>query len=424
MTLYHISPGTGRPNICRADPEKGHGCPLREDDGTQAPHFHTKDEAKVFYEKKLKDKHGSFSTVAKQSKITVATKDSSKVLRQGVKMSDKDAALRDSLKNLTQELITVRAESGVYPLNNGNIEMAKKRLNEAIDFADSRGNTNLMQKLAKADVLPSGAFKTADGSKFTTDDMIDNRIAIKHVEEGREKLVNALTAIASDKTVRAGAYKAENDAGKYTVTIKDGAFDQSGFDNLPEDIRQQISSPKESLDINLVRAKIGDEKKAQILSNTQTIDYVIGKPHDVGQDNVIADTSFTKLSVDNQKKFEEGVYAVANFYENSQNAFGKQRDLKAKSTDMTNDMKAAVSNNKNNTFAPGRARANGAVISYRENLSPKKAQEILSAAELKSVTVTKFTPDIDKARAVLSPKIFDKIFNARKVELRVLETKN
>lgn len=43
MTQYHISPTTGNPNLCRAQPGK---CPF----GANEPHFATKDEARTAYE--------------------------------------------------------------------------------------------------------------------------------------------------------------------------------------------------------------------------------------------------------------------------------------------------------------------------------------------------------------------------------------
>lgn len=53
MTKYHISPETGRPNICRAEIKD---CPLTDDKGNPSPHYDSKEEARAGYEESMKEK--------------------------------------------------------------------------------------------------------------------------------------------------------------------------------------------------------------------------------------------------------------------------------------------------------------------------------------------------------------------------------
>lgn len=60
MTKYHISPESGRPNICRAEKQD---CPVG------GSHFDNKVEAKAYAENKLSEEHGgSFGNLSKNSK--------------------------------------------------------------------------------------------------------------------------------------------------------------------------------------------------------------------------------------------------------------------------------------------------------------------------------------------------------------------
>jgi len=82
MTKYHISPKSGRPNICRADKQE---CPLKSDDGKPAPHFTDKSEAKAYAEGMLTEEHGALSVIVKkkpENKKTSKVKTSNKEVNQ------------------------------------------------------------------------------------------------------------------------------------------------------------------------------------------------------------------------------------------------------------------------------------------------------------------------------------------------------
>lgn len=64
---YHISPESGRPNICRA--QSIDSCPLKGEEGQPAKHFDNKDEAKAYVEGKLTEEHGETKTVSRKRKV-------------------------------------------------------------------------------------------------------------------------------------------------------------------------------------------------------------------------------------------------------------------------------------------------------------------------------------------------------------------
>lgn len=72
MTMYHISPDSGRPNICRA--KDAEGCPLRDEDGNNVNHYDNKADAKKGAENSLSAKHGATTTLKKSSKIVYLAK--------------------------------------------------------------------------------------------------------------------------------------------------------------------------------------------------------------------------------------------------------------------------------------------------------------------------------------------------------------
>lgn len=71
MTKYHINPETGRPNIC--NPEKTGICKYATND-ENPPHYDSKVEAKVAYEKTANEEYGATKTLSKKPNIPQFTK--------------------------------------------------------------------------------------------------------------------------------------------------------------------------------------------------------------------------------------------------------------------------------------------------------------------------------------------------------------
>lgn len=87
MPKYHVSPETGRPNICRAQKQ----CPLKTEDGKPAPHYNSKEEARAGVEKIEAAKNQTFTQLKKPNK----TKD---------KLSQVEEPSLQELEDLEKEL--------------------------------------------------------------------------------------------------------------------------------------------------------------------------------------------------------------------------------------------------------------------------------------------------------------------------------
>ncbi len=83
-------------------------------------------------------------------------------------------------------------------------------------------------------------------------------------------------------------------------------------------------------------------------------------------------------------------------------------------------IKGISADNNKNTFSPGRSKHNGILVSGRRILD-REATKGLSPAKLAKLKVQVPFVDKEKAAKVLDPETFDKIFNAKKVSLRVTE---
>lgn len=418
---YHVNPETGRANQCQATVK---ACKFATED-YMPPHFNTKEDAKKHAETMMEQKHGMFSGVnrKKSARSSVVETTAGDTIRNARVMDAETAFLKDSLAEMAGNLIEVRAQNGQATFNNGDPEKAQKRLQEAINFATKRDNTHLVKKLSRATVLPSGAFKLSDGTSFNTDTLLKASTAEKFVSEARSYYENTLSKIAADSDLPAGhKFSFKDDSGSYTMTIKDGKFNEDAFNKLPSDVRESISSSRDSYDIDLVREKLSPELQKEILKDGQAMDYIIGKSSDIGQSKV----SFNKEYEGNtaEAKLESGLRNVAELYSTAHVAFNDtQSNLKKRKTSMTSAVKSVAAVNGNNVFAPSRSASNGALVYNRQTIDRAALEEKLSADQIASVTTTKASPDADKAKKVLSPEDYNKIFNARRVEFRVTEAK-
>lgn len=388
--------GSNGPSRCTAQPGN---CPFGDSDN----HFNTITEARQAYTARLENAYATVTVVKK-------------------KLSEKEKSIRSENAKLAQNLVQARSESfkGIT-FDDANPERAKRRLNEAIEFANSRYNENLVSKLAKATVLPSGAFKLENGTRVNTDGILQKALVIKTVEKERERMLEALSEVAKQGGNEKDKYQVRTDRGLFSVSIGKG-FDEKGFEKLSKAQREACMSPKESLNIDLARENLSPAKLRQITSESQVLDYVYGKEPDIGQKELVGNTKFTGKTTD--EKMQDGTQSIANFYGKVVEKHGYVRDLKKYTSEGGEAIKVATSESKTNTFVPARSQYNGAIVSGRVNLNPKLAKELLTPEELESITVIKESPDPQKAKTVLSEADFGRIFEARKATLRVTEAKD
>lgn len=327
-------------------------------------------------------------------------------------LTPQEKALRRQNYDAAQELVEARAETGDVIYDDANLKRAERRLNEAIEYAKGRENIYLVDKLSRATVLPSGAFLTADKKRINTDAVLKSYVATKAIEKARNKAIAELTTRLGDEKVGT-KFSVKTAAGSFSLTVAEG-IDDEAYDALPEDVRISISSEKDGFDSALAREHLSPEKYKAITNETQVIDYVVGK----APDSVVPEFKFSEKA-----GVQGGLEDIAAFYGETHKTVGKVRELKATLAEGSGAIKAEAAKREGNTFAPARSQFNGAVVSGRRNVDPKKVDELLTVEEKALISKKNLSPDLDKAKNVLSPEEFGRIFETRKLALRVTESK-
>lgn len=391
----HIGPnGPGR---CTATVQS---CPYGGEDN----HFSTIVEAREVYETRLKAAYEEQAVNAsKKLRLTAVEK-----------------GFREKNVALAQEVVKLRAQVTGITFDDANPERAKRRLKEAIDYAESRGNEHLVGKLSQASVLPSGAFRLSDNSRANVDQQLKAKQEVKAIEDGRSKIVNAINDLVATSKPNEEKFSLKTAAGSFSLTLKP-TFNQDEFDKLPLGLQEKLKSDKPSLSIDEARAKLSPEKLAEITTESQVVDFVMGKPVETGASSVPVRTDFVGDTADD--KVNDGLKSVSEFYAGVHSSVGKVSDLK-KTVDENNDaVKKAVASNSGPVFVPARSQSNGLLATKRQNISAKLAADKLTADELKSITVQKREVDPQLAQTVLPAETFGKIFKGVTASLRVTESK-
>lgn len=393
-------------------------------------HYDSMEEAETVYQKKKEAEGHSDVMTKKPANTTTDTGPTAldvTTRRVGQRMTPEVAALREAIKDRTKNKVAERAANNDIALEDANPERAERRLKEAIEYASSRKNVHLMEKLSKADVLPSGSFKRADGSRFNTDQILDNRTAIKHFESERSKLKAAMEELAKSPNLKPGQkFDIKSFKGTYSATITEGNFNEAEFTKLPKNVQDQLMKSESTLDPELIRQHISPERRAEFMNRTQVFEYVEGKPHDVGQVGVTANTTF--VGGNDEQKMHDAVRKLSFLHSDARGSYGGRtiKQIEAENKEMTTDVKKAVAATRNETgnprtFVPARSQYNGALVTERENVSSTKAKQVLTQEEIVAVSTVRYVPDRDKAAKLLPPAVFDKIFNNRGVRLYVSE---
>lgn len=421
MAKFHVNLETGRVGRCDAQVKCRLG--MSEDE-----HADNIQDARVIYENHMKETQGNFAPLQKKEKKerVEAVKnrksvDASTDDFNGQKLSKREAEFRARFASMSADVVEMRAKLGDLSVDQdkGDPVRAQESLKNAISFATERGNTHIMEKLAKAKAMPTSVIRTNDGEKVYSDDLSDVDRAVKHIDDGRESIVNS---VMNMKDAPVGKYNIKNDDGSFTVTVSDDGVNKDAFDALPEDVRTKISKSTNKLSIDLARDNLSQEEYDQVVKQSQVLDYVNGRPRDIGLKNVPVKTQFNGDTPED--KMNDSVKSLANLYGSSKKQFGKNfKELKADKTKMSATIKEAASINSKteNTYIPGRSRHNGLIVSGRQNLDHAAVKELLTDKQISSITKVSHAPDIEKAKSTLSEEDFDRIFKNRKVSLRVAE---
>lgn len=331
-------------------------------------------------------------------------------------LSVHEKALRDRNAELAKKIVELRAESGDVTFDDANPERARRRLAEALEYAESRGNTNLVTKLTSAKVLPSGAFqRKSDKQRVNTDSALKSYVAEKEIEEGRDRIQRAIQTRIDSGAITEGKYVHRDDSGTYSLTVAP-SFDARAYESLDEQTKAVISSPKQSLSIELAKSKLTPEQLEAVSTKQQVMDFVVGKkPEITGIPE--PKTDFTGRS--SEEVATNGLKSLSGYTQAVETNLGAKSVRAAKKSQDAEIIKSAVADRGQNTFVPGRAYANGALLSARTVLNPKAVTEQLTQAQIRSITATNPQPDPVKAKSVLTAEQYSAIFERNTASLRV-----
>jgi hypothetical protein len=385
----HIGPNG--PGKCTASVKD---CPFGGEDN----HFHTIVEARQEYEARLEKAYAEESSV-KSTKL---------------KLTKIEQELRAKNASQAKEIVALRAQVGGVTFEDANPVRAKRRLEEAITFAESRGNTHLIDKLSHASVLPSGAFKLEDGSRANTDSYLKAKQALDDIESGRKELLSNIDELVKDNPTIEKQFTLKTDAGTFSLKLEPG-YDEKEFEKLPLGLQEKLKSDKPSLSIDAARKALSPERLAEVTTTSQVLDFVIGKPVETAVAKVEIKKELTGDTTD--EKVKSGLKNIADFYAGAHKEVGTAKSLKAVKTDNNTAVKAATASTEGPVFVPARSQSNGLLVTHKQTLNKSK----LTPEEIARVTVTKRDVDSQLARTVLPTETFDKIFGATKASLRVTE---
>lgn len=390
------------PDRCRKDPKKNSVCPFAPEDS----HFDTKVEAMAEWNKRQSANQQMVNTLQAKSE----------------KLTKREAEMREKHAELAKKIVEMRADSiSGIAYEDANPDRAKRRLKEAIDFAKDRQNEHLVEKLSNSMVLPSGAFKLDDGSRANVDKLLRAKTVMNHVEAQREAALQALSKMAqeeSDDSTK-DKFSVKTAAGSFSMTVKEG-YDEDAFHTLPKATQAKMMTDKSSLNMDLAREHLTPAQIEELSYSTQVMDFVMGKPQDVGQDTMVIKEA---QGANANEKLEDGLKNIASFYETVAKDHGKVRELKDEIKTSTDAIKKVAAKTTNNTFVPARSQYNGTIVSGRRNLDPKKVAATLDAKTIAKISVIAPAVDEAKAASVLSTEEYNRIFKAKKVAIRVTEAK-
>lgn len=391
----HIGPNG--PDRCRAQTEDSCKYAQAED------HFSTKSAAIVEYNRRLEEAYGELSEVEQKQKD----------------LSAFDERLRGRNKDLAQNVVALRAQLSGVTFEDANPERAQRRLTEAIAYAHERNNANLMSRLTAAVVLPSGAFKLEDGTRFSTDKALKAYVANKFLEVERQQVLKAIvdSTKTSPPSMSNFAYNTPN--GRYELSFK-RELDESYFESLPAHVRKNIVSERDSYSIEAAREALDEATFNRITSEQQNLDFVVGNLPDVGQQNMLASKELRGSTGDERVK--SGILNLVTMYEKAREDFGSPKERKAELNDYKKSMKiAAIHAQEEQVFLPARSQKNGAIVSRKRVLDKSKVESILTPDILSKITIKKSEVDKEKARALLNDDQYKSLFGGVVAHFKVTQ---
>lgn len=347
------------------------------------------------------------------------------------KASAKTNQLVDALHTKLEKRVNRKGASARLIAEPGtNKERAVARIKAAIAYAKRNGNEYLMQKVSHAKVLSTGSFQDKDGKRFNIDTVLKEKSRINHINEQTQTALSEMSEVIrnhSDEFKDGDKFQVKNDAGSFTVTVAP-SIDQEAYDNLPEDVKQQISTEKTTYSVEKAREHLDRRTYNRLVSHTDVMDVVLTKREQDDFTNISYRTSaLDARGKTGREMMEDSLNHVGGMYERfreENNGVG-YKSAEANYKKRTTQIKESVAERfgrKDNFYVPARSLQNGAVISHREYFTkPSELHLNVPPEVLTKIRSTRLSPDVKKAREVLTPEQFNQVFPLKAKMRKVLK---
>ena len=441
MAGYHVNPVTNRAMRCQTTPDR---CPIvRKYPNLPTLHFDDKKAA----EKQVDRVEEALNTFLPRKGRTKRISEEERV--RILDATFEKFGIPRNRTGLEGTTLVMADENGVPMYNPA---LAAKRLDAAMRYAAEQRNEHLVNKLAKARLMPSGTIRLKTGEVAKVDALLDEEVRRKNLETQVGAVKTAISHIVKSDSFPADYKKSLTtpDGTRVTMSVKTDQLDTSAWEALPEEVREQCSREERAVDWDAVERVLADSpsRRDMVFTDTLVVDTTIGRIHDVNQGPVRADLQFAKGRKSLADQADAGVAEIGRLYETAHEAYGDplvntetgeivgvrkrtMRDVKKSAEEHKRILRAVAGEvgcerGGYNVAFPGKAHGNMAVIgASRRHCYEKRLREVLTAEEFESVmTAVKRTPDREKCLQVLGKKEADRLFGATTATIRVTEPKS
>ena len=386
----HINPVKG-PERCQALKGK---CPFGGETG-ESDHFNTIGEARAVYQSRLEEAYGSTASLKKKVRT----------------LSDKERRLIEDHKKALKEIAELRAK--LAESNSDEKVPDSKELKEALDRATEKNNTYLMEKLARAITDNKTEITTGDSNPGYLIDQDEKDL--DEIEGLRAAVQTSMIEALKNQAATKERFQVKTDVGTFSAFVK-GDFDEDAFSKLPKKVQDACLVEKDSFDVEKARNLVPPKVFESITNQTLVLDNIPKHP---------ANQKFFK-SLDGDTtddKITAGLNELSEIYGAYRQTTGVTvSHTRNELADLKNKTKEVHAENYKGATVYYPHEDGGFLIGTRRTIDPK-ALAHWTPEQIKSIKTSKMVPDYQKAKSVLPPETFKRIFEAPTITLRVTEAK-
>lgn len=426
VARYHMGKN-GKPAVCRASVK---ACPVGGDEVHAGSKAELMDKisansmggALKSTGKNDKKPNVRMTPIRKAHKLFKRSKIPGNVLLNGRELSVARAQVLNDFHNQMAEITRLRGAAGLVSDDKTRTNAAMRRLNKLSEYFMSRDNSEGIKKL-KGAVLASARSFNVGGRKITVNDALRLHANKQAWADANKSTKEELTRLAQDSSVAAGTYQFDG----VKVTVTDGHLNNTVLKTLDEDTIRAISKPYSTIDINLAKQKLTPEQLDSVLTYSQVSEVFDSRP-EMSRTLPTFDAAGSAKGESAVEKFNSLGVSYGNHVHRMQylNGGGKttiDNDLKVitsvvkEDSAKVNEKRYSETGKRSNMVYAGRRMDSGVLVSARNSIDRKLAEQNFDEATIRSISVQ--TPRVDPKLAAkyLSPEQYKKLFSSRKVSM-------